>query len=91
MNDKNQKVISLEAYGIYLGVRGTRAGSEPVVAVIIVHEDEATQWQDWIVQIHKSRNIPVPYPTMHHSEQTFTHLFWLEQLYCRICEIYLVV
>ena len=30
-----------------------------------------------IDQFHKSHSSPVPYPTMHHSEQKYTFLFWM--------------
>ena len=31
----------------------------------------------WVNLIHKSHNTPVPYPTMHHSEQKCVFLFWM--------------
>ena len=43
--------------------------------------------------IHKSHNAPVPYPTMHHSEQKCVHFYseWCiagyAHVHCGICEI----
>ena len=46
-----------------------------------------------IVQIHKSYNTPVPYPTMHQSEQkvyisVLNDALWdMGEVYCSICDI----
>ena len=58
----------------------------------------STQWSFTIVQIHKSHNAHVPYPTIHHfGTEMCAFLFqsgalWdMGQMHCGICEIGLFV
>ena len=54
---------------------------------------KATQHQlmlrrSWNFMIHKSHNAPVPYPTIHHSEQMCTFLFWI--MHCGAWDRYIM-